>query len=93
MSQQSHLLLLGLKAKDAVTGFTGVIATISFDLYGCVQAVITPAVGDDGKTRDGQWFDVTRLVILDDKPVMTRPNFNAGYVSEGKKGCADKPLP
>lgn len=93
MSQQNHLSLLGLKAKDAVTGFSGVIATVSFDLYGCIQAVVTPAVSDDGKMKDGQWFDVTRLVILDDKPVMSRPDFNAGYVSEGKKGCADKPLP
>jgi hypothetical protein len=93
MSQQNHISLLGLRARDAVTGFNGVISTVSFDLYGCVQAVITPRVDDNGKIKDGQWFDVTRLVILDNKPVMTQPDFNAGYVAEGKKGCADKPLP
>lgn len=31
-----HIDLLGLKAEDKVTGFKGVITTLSFDLYGCV---------------------------------------------------------
>lgn len=88
-----HMDLLGLKAKDKVTGFTGVIATMSFDLYGCVQAVLTPPVDKDGEMKDGKWFDVTRLKILDDTPVMDQPDFSKGYIAQGKKGCADKPLP
>jgi len=93
MQTTNHINLLGLKAKDAVTGFTGIVSAIGFDLYGCAQAVVTPAVGEDGKMKDGQWFDVTRLSILDENPVMKLPDFSAGYVAEGKKGCADKPLP
>ena len=34
-----HLELLGQKVEDKVTGFRGVVTTISFDLYGCIQAV------------------------------------------------------
>ncbi len=91
MKTTHHIEMLGLKAKDAVTGFEGVITTMSFDLYGCVQAVLTPPVDDDGKTRDGKWFDVTRLKVTDKEPVMQLPNFEAGYVADGKKGCAEKP--
>lgn len=90
---KQHVELLGMKARDAVTGFSGVITTVSFDLYGCVQAVITPAVDDKGETKDGGWFDVTRLQITNETPVMPRPDFSAGYIAEGKKECADKPLP
>lgn len=88
-----HIELLGKRAKDKVTNYTGVITTLSFDLYGCVQAVITPSVDDKGEIKSGNWFDVTRLEILDHSPVMDIPNFSSGYVAEGKKGCADKPLP
>ncbi len=90
---KKHIDLLGLKAKDVVTGFSGVVTTLSFDLFGCVQAVITPKVDDKGETQSGNWFDVTRLEILDENPVMPRPDFEAGYVAEGKKGCAEKPMP
>lgn len=86
----SHIKLLGKKAKDSVTGQEGIITTVSFDLYGCVQAVITPQA-KDGKVLEGNWMDVARLEILNDKPVMALPDFSRGYVAEGKKGCAEKP--
>jgi hypothetical protein len=88
-----HIALLGLKVKDAVTGFTGVVTTISFDLYGCIQAVVTPPFVDSDKPNSGKWFDVSRLEILDGTPVMDHPDFEAGYVAEGKKGAAEKSLP
>lgn len=90
---EKHLNLLGKKAKDAVTGFSGVISTMSFDLYGCVQAVITPPVDEKGEIKNGKWMDVTRLIITDEEPVMALPDFSKGYIAEGKKGCADKPMP
>ncbi len=93
MQVEKHMKLLGFKAKDKVTGFNGVVASLSFDLYGCVQAVITPPVNEDGNLVDGRYFDVTRLEITSDEPVMDLPNFDKGYVAEGKKGAAEKPLP
>lgn len=45
-----------------------VVTTISFDLYGCVQAVVTPPVGSGGEVNDGQWFDVTRLDVARSPP-------------------------
>lgn len=34
MSVEKHLELLGMKVKDKVSGFEGVVSTLSFDLYG-----------------------------------------------------------
>ncbi len=90
---QDHIDLLGKKAKDLVTGFSGVITSMSFDLYGCIQAVVTPPVNEKGEMKDGKWFDVARLSIPEDTPVMDIPDFSKGYIAEGLKGGADKPLP
>lgn len=91
--KNSHFELLGLKVTDKVTGFKGVVVSLSFDLYGCIQAVVKPAMDDKGEMKDGHWFDVTRLSVDDNTPVMVLPNFSSGYVAEGKKGCALKPIP
>lgn len=89
---EKHIELLGLKAKDKITGLEGVIDSVCFDLYGCIQASVKPVkLDDEGKIRDGYWVDVTRLEIKSGKRVMEVPNFNEGYVAEGKKGPADKP--
>ncbi len=91
MELKKHVDLLGLNAEDKVTGFKGVITTVSFDLYGCVQVVITPKINEDGKQGDGHWYDVTRLKIESDERVMDVPDFDKGYIAEGKKGAAEKP--
>jgi hypothetical protein len=69
-----HLRLLGLKSRDVVTGFSGVVTSISFDLYGCIQGLVTPEFMD-GKQLDSRWFDISRLIALDDEPVMAVPDF------------------
>ena len=86
-----HMDLLGLNVRDKVTGFEGVVNSISFDLFGCVQAVVAPKV-NEGKIGDSHWFDVSRLQVLSDTPVMDTPDFEKGYIAEGLKGPADKPL-
>lgn len=87
-----HLELLGLKVEDKVTNFSGVITTISFDLYGCIQAIVTPPVDKNGEQKDSKWFDITRLTIFNKTPVMELPNFDKGYIASGKKGANDKPI-
>jgi len=85
-----HIGLLGMKAKDKISGLAGVISSISFDLYGCVQAAITPPA-KKGEYISGTWFDLTRLEIVSKKRVMDIPDFDRGYISTGNKGAADKP--
>jgi hypothetical protein len=86
-----HLQMLGLKVRDKVTEMEGVVASISFDLYGCVQAIVNPGLDKDGKPRDTYWFDVNRLTVLSDVPVMERPNFVAGPQALGLQGPSEKP--
>lgn len=93
MNIQKHLNLLGLKVRDRVTGAKGVVASISFDLYGCIQAVVNPGLDKDGKQLDQNWYDVSRLEVTDSEPVMPRPDFVSGPVAEGRKGPAEKPMP
>lgn len=87
---KESISLLGLKAHDRVTGFSGVIASISFDLYGCVQALIqAPVTIRDMELGKAYWFDVKRLEI--DDRVMNAPNFEIKF---GKEiGAAEKPVP
>jgi hypothetical protein len=71
---KKHLRLLGLKVKDRVTGYEGVVSSVSFDLYGCMQALLMPEF--QGKeTPDSRWFDANRLEVICDTPVMDPPNF------------------
>jgi hypothetical protein len=80
--------LLGLEAKDRVTGFNGVIASVTFDLYGCVQAIVTPPVDKDGKTREGNWFDIKRLET--GRRVMAAPQFELMEKSQ-EPGPGERP--
>jgi hypothetical protein len=72
---KEHLALLGYKVRDVVTGFGGVVSSITFDLYGCVQGLVTPEKDKEGKLGEPFWFDVKRLEPLSKKPVMAVPSY------------------
>ena len=86
-----HLELLGFRARDKITGAEGVVDTVSFDLYGCVQASINMGLKDDGERKPAYWFDVSRLERVNEDRVMEPPNYIRGEIAEGKQGPADKP--
>jgi hypothetical protein len=85
-----HLGMLGKNARDKVTGFSGVVVSVAFDLYGCVGALIHPGLDKDGVMREQQWFDISRL-NGGGFPVMQPPNFFVGDIAAGRKGPAEKP--
>lgn len=85
---EEALSMLGLKAKDRVTGFAGVVSSVTFDLYGCVQAIVTPAVSADGKTGESAWFDIKRLETSE--RVMDAPQFVAMKFGT-ERGAAERP--
>jgi hypothetical protein len=89
---EKHLNNLGKRGSDKVTGCTGIIDSVCYDLYGCIQYCLRPAMRPDGEIPSGHWFDVTRLVI-NDAQIIPPPAFHLGYIAEGNKGPADKPLP
>jgi hypothetical protein len=72
---QDHLKLLGFRVRDVVTGFEGVVESISFDLYGCVQAIVRPVVDEKGQAAEPRWCDLKRLTATSDAPVMPVPTF------------------
>jgi len=92
MKVYEHLDLLGKEVADKVTGLVGIATSICFDLYGCIQALVTPVMDKDGKLGDPNWFDVNRLVIKDTTPVMERPDYMKGFYADGKSGAAEKPV-
>jgi len=72
--------LLGYKAKDKITGASGVITSVAFDLFGCIQVVIKPDKLDkDGKPQDGSWYDINRLKITNKKRVVDLLDFEIKY--------------
>jgi hypothetical protein len=87
--------LLGHRVKDTVTGLEGVVTSITFDLYGCVQAIVHPGLDKDGKPRETLWFDVARLARISTHPVMDPPDFwgvtREQAITDGVKGAADRP--
>ena len=69
--------MLGMKVRDRVTGFKGMLSSVSFDCYGCVQGLVTPPVLI-GKLQELQWFDMKRLEV-DGQRVMPSPMFGADH--------------
>jgi len=92
MVVRKHFELLGHRVKDKVSDYRGVVISISFDLYGCIQADVRPLELDkDGKLQVGHWLDVSRLKVLSKKPLMDVPNFEWGEVAKGRKGSVNLP--
>jgi len=91
---QSYLRLLGMRGRDKVTGFEGVITSVGFDLYGCIQFILNPGADKDGKLREQVWFDTNRVEITDPMRVMPVPDFpEFNTASNKEKGGEVKPIP
>lgn len=55
---------LGDEVRHKVTGFVGIVTTHATHLSGCDRVWIEPRVGEDGKSRDGQWADIDMVEIV-----------------------------
>lgn len=78
-----NLDLLGRNIEDRITRMKGVVSSVSFDLQGCVQALISPGVLADGKLGDSYWLDVSRLEIRGGR-VMEPQQFDINKDPENK---------
>ncbi len=59
------MINLGKKAKDKITGFSGIITGRAQYLYGCDQYCIVPPA-KDGEIKGGEWFDEGRIEVTGD---------------------------
>lgn len=83
---QKALNLLGHHVVDKVTGFRGVVTSVCFDLYGCIQAMVHPGMQGE-KMGEVCWFDTNRLTHDLDygkRPVMVAPSFVKEHGPEAK---------
>ena len=61
---------LGMRVKDKITGFTGIVVTIESFLGRCDQAVVQPPIDKEGKVPDAVGIDVSRLEVTSKKQVI-----------------------
>ena len=94
VSVKPHLEYLGKKVKDRVTGIVGICTSVGFDLYGCVQAVVSPGLDKEGEPRKLHWFDLSRLEVIEHERIMAPPRFGWEFAPEAisAKGPEDKPI-
>ena len=86
-----ELELLGQKVKDSVTGYTGIVTSISHDLYGCIQACVASPCKDISKQLTYSfWLDTNRLIVLTKKPVMKSPHLSKTPVAKGNENLPRK---
>lgn len=75
----------GMKVKDRVTGFSGMVVAVSRHLTGCDRAFVEPPVKEDGSKPEGYWFDIDTLKRTDKKQLV---------IEQGEKpGGKDLPAP
>jgi hypothetical protein len=91
MDIEKHLGLLGHEVRDKVSDYKGVVISISFDLFGCVQALVRPMGLKDGDLQNGNWLDLSRLRVISSKPLML-PNYAdpPGPAKKPHLGCGVK---
>ena len=58
-----HMLKLGTRAQDKITGFTGIVTARAEYLNGCVTYKLQPEkLTADGAVVKGDWFDEQQLI-------------------------------
>jgi hypothetical protein len=58
-----HLVQLGDRVKDSITGFAGTAVSRTEFITGCIRIGVQPDVGKDGKLPEGQGFDEPMLIV------------------------------
>lgn len=59
-------LELGLKAKDKISGMTGILTARCEFLTGCNRYCISPQELKDGRPIEGMYFDEAQIEIISD---------------------------
>jgi len=55
------MIELGVKAKDRITGFEGIVMAKVVYLNGCIQYCLKPPLSKKGELREGEYFDEGQL--------------------------------
>jgi hypothetical protein len=63
------MITLGVKAKDVVTGLTGIVTGRAQYLTGCDQYSITCKASEEGVVNS-RWVDENSIEVMDNKPIV-----------------------
>jgi hypothetical protein len=55
---------LGDRAKDRISGLTGIIVSRAEHLFGCARYWIAPEDTKDGKPQEGAWLDEASVEVV-----------------------------
>ena len=91
MNIQPYFEILGKPVKDRVTGAMGVATSLSFDLYGCVQVLITPPNSDNEDKKKSYFYDYSRCIATSEERVMPVPDYGAPRAERLSSGVAAGP--
>lgn len=79
------MIQLGVKAKDIITGYSGVVIGRCEYISGCNQVLLVPPIGKDGKRDAGEWFDEQRMQVLPGKAIVLNNTLGNGCDIEAPK--------
>lgn len=68
----------GMKVKDKISGFEGIVTTICEHIAGCFRVGVMAGLDKDGKLLDVEYFDEPMLEVIQSKPVAENTNPNSG---------------
>lgn len=69
---------IGVKVRDRITGFTGIVTGFVRYITGCNQCLVAPPVKENGEFADSHWIDVQRLEVLPGNPIVLDSGTNPG---------------
>ena len=55
------MIPMGMKARDRITGFAGIVTGQVSYITGCNQILLSPSVDEKGGARSAEWFDSQRV--------------------------------
>lgn len=70
---------LGIRVKDKITGFTGIVTGTVDYLTGCSQALVAPGLDDKGMIRDSVWLDIQRLERVGTEQIILDNSASPGF--------------
>lgn len=80
------MLNLGDRAKDVISGFSGIVVGRTTWLYGCDRVGLQgEKLGKDGRVSDVQWFDAAQVVVVKAGVVKGAPAQMTGGPARGEE--------
>lgn len=63
----------GDEVKDLVTGFTGIVTSVTEFLNGCRRVCVCPPAKEDNTFQDERWFDDGQIEVVQRGKVRSNP--------------------